>query len=94
MTTIRRIEKEAVSNLQFVDFEVLESKEAKQKRKENLERAMVLGNNDKVKCRIVFETIGGPFEIETTIWHTTDNFIDIKGGVPIPVQAIREIILL
>lgn len=90
--TANKIAKEEVFNLLFSKEDVLKTEKEKQDRKEALSNAMVMGNSDKVKCRIIFETTAGTCEIDTTIWHVTDEHIDIKGGAFIPIKSIYKVI--
>ncbi len=94
MTHVETIEKENIQNqVHFVHDEVLTSKEARDERKGKLEQAMRLGNAFKGKIKIVFATEEGDKVVETTVWASTDSGIQLKGGVFIPVHAIREVIL-
>jgi predicted alternative tryptophan synthase beta-subunit len=82
------VEKEAISNLQFVDYEVLNDRESIARRQHKLMRAVTLGNLYKAKCKVYFVTSEGEKAVETTLWALTDNYIMIKGGRVIPVQCI------
>ncbi|MFD1770602.1 hypothetical protein [Sphingobacterium suaedae] len=53
--------------------------------------AQRLGNEFKSKTTIVFQTEDGPKRIETTVWSLTEQYLQIKGGVLIPLKAIIEI---
>jgi hypothetical protein len=87
------IQKEEISTLTFVENEVLTNPEDIERRKRNLDSAMQMGNSFKAKVLIVFDTTEGTFYTDTTIWAATEQYIDLKGGVNIPVRAIREIVL-
>jgi len=95
MTTevlVMPIEKEELPGLVFQKKEVLDSRQQQQKRKNDLYKAMVLGNNNKTKVKIIFETYNGHLmQVETTIWMASDTNVILKGGVTIPVNAIREV---
>lgn len=94
MDAVKMIEKEDIPNVKFVSYEVLNSKEEKEKRRELIENAMLLGNNSKGKSKIFFMSEGGLLEVETTVWAATDDVITLKGGVMIPVHCIEKIELL
>jgi predicted alternative tryptophan synthase beta-subunit len=85
------IEKELVCCQQFSKSEVLSDRYAIAQRRSKLERAVLLGNVHKVKCKIFFETQEGAKAIETTIWAVTDNYIIIKGGTAIPIRCISGV---
>jgi hypothetical protein len=58
-----------------------------------IHRATILGNGFKNKAKIVFNTIEGEKEVETTIWEASDAGISLKGGAFIPISAIKDVIL-
>lgn len=86
------IEKELIPNLRFPSNEVLTNHEDIQRRRKNLERAVVLGNVEKNKVRVVFEDDTKIQAVETTIWGVTDERVILKGGVAIPLKRIWEVI--
>lgn len=81
-----QIEKEEVINYHFVKADA-----NPELTKDKLERAVRLGNEFKGKTMITFMTDQGPKKIETTIWTLTEEFIQIKGGVSIPLKSLLEI---
>lgn len=81
------IEKEEVINYRFVAVDNKESEITQEK----LERAVRLGNEFKGKTQITFMTSEGAKRIETTVWTLTENYIQIKGGVSIPVNALIDL---
>ena len=85
------LEKEQVATLRFPAEEVLNSEEAIKARKEELNKAMKLGNLEHGKIRIVFEDTEGMKQVETTIWGVTDKRIILKQGLVIPIHRIHEI---
>lgn len=84
---VELIEKEEVINYHFA---VADPKDV-HITKEKLERAVRLGNEFKSKTYITFQTDEGPKRIETTVWTLTDEFIQIKGGVSIPLRSLIDI---
>lgn len=80
------IEKEEVINYHFVKAEA-----NPELTKDKLERAVRLGNEFKGKTLITFMTNQGPKKIETTVWTLTEEFIQIKGGVAIPLKSLIEL---
>jgi hypothetical protein len=94
MTKIELIAKEDIPNFHCVTFDVLDTAEARAERKAELEKAMILGNSEHVKYKIIFTTTDGMKEVETTVWATTEDTITLKGGVVIPIAAINKISFL
>ena len=91
MSVIQLIEKEKVSGLHFSKTEVLKTKEEILHRRNDLNRAMVLGNLEHNKIRITFQTDDGLKAVETTVWATTETEVSLKGGVNIPLCAIIRV---
>lgn len=90
---IRKIEKEELDRFRFVNHEVLDSQTEILNRQKLLTEAMLLGNGERQKVKIVIETLEGPVMVETTVWETSDSHIELKGGRDIPICCIREVIL-
>jgi uncharacterized protein (UPF0248 family) len=86
------IEKEMVRELRFPTGEVLHDQEQRHRRQAELDRALVLGNVDHNKVRIVFQDSEGTKEVQTTIWAVTDERIILKSGMVIPIRRILEVI--
>lgn len=53
--------------------------------------AQRLGNEFKGKVSITFQTLEGPKKVETTVWSVTDQFIQLKNGVHIPLNSLLDI---
>lgn len=58
---------------------------------ERLVYAVRLGNAYKGKTAITFNTEDGEKTVETTVWSLTDRFIQLKGGVLIPLSSIVDV---
>ena len=86
------IQKEQVGELRFPAEEVLENPEAIRLRRAELDRALILGNVDHNKVRIVFADKEGPKMVETTIWAVTELRVILKSGMAIPIHRIIEIV--
>ncbi|MFA7687214.1 MAG: hypothetical protein WCY25_05045 [Moheibacter sp.] len=84
---IEFIEKEEVINYHFTNVE----KSKREVTREKLERALRLGNEFKSKTFLTFQTDQGAKRIETTVWTLTDEFIQIKGGVTIPLKSLMDV---
>jgi len=92
MRTIERINKEEIKDLKFTLSDVLEAPEAKKLRAADLQRALVLGNLLQTKVNIVFkDKTQKSYEVNTTVWSVGDQFVTLKGGVHVPINAIQEI---
>lgn len=91
--SIPTVAKESLRGYHFVNYEVLETETEVEYRRRLLDEAMILGNGEKQKVKMTFETTSGPVQVETTIWDTTDSHIELKGGIDIPICCIREIII-
>lgn len=90
--TFDLIDKEVIPTLNFPKAEVLEDKEAISSRKNDLDRALSLGNLEHVKIKIYFEDDSSKKMVETTIWGVTEERVILKQGVIIPVNRIHKIV--
>ncbi|MFM7896434.1 MAG: hypothetical protein ACKO8L_11015 [Flavobacterium sp.] len=90
--TFDLIDKEVIPTLNFPKDEVLEDKEAISSRKNDLDRALSLGNLEHVKIKIYFEDDASKKMVETTIWGVTEERVILKQGVIIPVNRIHKIV--
>jgi hypothetical protein len=54
---------------------------------------MIMGNTDKKKVGIVFETTEGLRQVETTVWASVKDNIVLKHGIYIPVCCIKDVII-
>ena len=86
------IDKELITSLNFPKTDVLEDKEAILGRKNDLDRALSLGNLEHVKIQIYFEDDMSKKMVETTIWGVTEERVILKQGVVIPVKRIHKIV--
>jgi hypothetical protein len=86
------IDKESIASLHFPNEEVLLEKAAINQRKQDLDRALALGNLEHLKIKIYFQDDSSHKMVETTIWGVTDNRVILKKGVVIPVNRIHKII--
>ncbi|RYD55208.1 MAG: hypothetical protein EOP56_16815 [Sphingobacteriales bacterium] len=57
----------------------------------DLNYAARLGNEFKGKTSITFETTQGPRSVSTTVWSVTENYLQLKGGTTIPLNAIIDV---
>jgi hypothetical protein len=84
------IEKELIASLQFIEpIDIEQHPELRSQ----IDRATVLGNAHHVKVGIVFQDDSGLKRVDTTIWAAGSKFICLKGGVWIPINRIKEVII-
>ncbi|KAA5538303.1 hypothetical protein [Paenimyroides baculatum] len=91
-TTFKPIEKEDIAKLHFPAEDVLTDKHEIFQRKQDLEKAMAMGNTDHVKIEIFFEDDKNQLVANTTVWAVTPEHLVLKKGVTIPVNRIYRII--
>lgn len=82
------IEKEIVNSLHFPEEDVLTTSVEKQRRRQALRRASIIGNLDRTKVRIKFMDSEGLKEVNTTIWAVTPNYVILKGARLLPIHRI------
>ncbi len=85
--------KEQIPGLNFVRSTVSGGQQIVGKLLHDLERAMIIGNSQQGKVKIVFESDHGKVAVETTVWAATDNYVSLKGGISIPMSSIHEVVL-
>ncbi|OJU74713.1 MAG: hypothetical protein BGO09_08135 [Bacteroidetes bacterium 47-18] len=81
------IEKEEISNFKMLPAQIDQSA----KWIEKLSYAVRLGNEFKGKTSITFNTAEGERTVETTVWSLTDRYIQLKGGILIPLTSITDV---
>ena len=59
--------------------------------RKELNYAMRLGNEFKGKTSITFETTQGPCSVTTTVWSVTDNYLQLKADMTIPLNSIIDV---
>ncbi len=58
-----------------------------------LKVATILGNMEKIKCRIFFRDSEELKVVETTIWATCEKNIVLKAGIFIPIRRIVDVLI-
>lgn len=91
MGTITRINKEDIGTVSFSAENYSGRKESQAELISRLKAATSLGNLEHGKVRIKFQTTQGLCEVHTTIWHSDDEHIVLKGGTSIPVRSIIDV---
>jgi len=83
------IEKEEIVNLTFRETEP-EVQNPLEIRKQ-LSKALILGNSEKHKVRLIFDSDHGLKVVNTTIWGLSENRVILKKGIHIPIDNIIEV---
>lgn len=92
MENITIVQKEQLMDVCYLKTEVLPELLMRKNREYKLNRASILSKIDHIKIRITFKTEQNLlFQVETTNWAVTKEFILLKGGIAIPVQSIVDI---
>ncbi len=87
------VDKSFIGNYSFPKEELVSSDEEKADLLIKLHVATVLGNMEKIKCKIFFKDSKGVKVVETTIWATCEKNVQIKGGVSIPIRRILDVVI-
>ncbi|HSI75358.1 MAG TPA: hypothetical protein VK957_05675 [Lunatimonas sp.] len=86
------IPKEAVSVMHFLKEDVLKDPSDIRQRNQDLNRAMTLGNLEHGKVKIHFlDAQHNFYQVETTVWAVTDDYLCLKGDLQIPTCAVLRI---
>lgn len=88
ITIYEIIEREKISDLIFPAIDVLDSEEAIQRRNDNIKRTLALKVLTKNKAKIYFSDNISTKVVETKIKKVTDNKIELKSGITIPIHRI------
>lgn len=91
MEAVQLIEKEVIDTLKFPSTEVLEDHDLISERKSMLDKALSLGNLNKVKVKITFVDSESAKMVNTTIWAITEKNIVLKAGRMIPKNRIEKL---
>ena len=84
------VEKETIPSLPFHDKSRV--KQHPNLRKQ-IDKATILGNMHRRKVSILFEDDNGIKRVDTTIWASGTKFVCLKGGVWIPINRLKEILV-
>ena len=81
------IEKESIRVSEIIPADQNHTEELRGK----LNSAQRLGNEFKSKADITFNTNKGPKTVNTTVWSVTENYIQLKNGIHIPLNSLIDI---
>lgn len=59
-----------------------------------IHQAMVLGNSEHCKCRILFKDSEGLKYVETTVWSADKDRIVLKSGISLPIGRVIDVELV
>jgi hypothetical protein len=84
------VEKETIPSLSFKDKSRVQQHPNLRKQ---IDKATILGNTHRRKVFIVFEDDDGVKRVNTTIWASGTKFVCLKGGIWIPINRLKEILV-
>lgn len=85
------LNKEYISCLNFPKEDLNLSNEEKKNILDKLKIASILGNTEKLKCKVYFvDDISAKF-VHTTIWAVCEKYIVLKYGMIVPIYRIFDI---
>lgn len=87
------VDKYSLRDNRFPKEEIYFSKEEKEDLLIKLRVATIIGNLEKIKCKIIFKDVSGIKIVETTIWATCEKNIVLKSGILIPIRRIIDVII-
>lgn len=87
------IPKEQISAHQLTTSSTYSNTSFLSRLKDDLYRAMLIGNSSRSKVVLELQTVNGPVSVETTVWASTDSCITLKGGINIPYKFINGVFL-
>jgi len=90
-TTICIITKEDLPSYEIAKGDALSNPVDRGLRKNDLERAMLLGNNEHQKVKIIFESTEGTMAVETTVWEVTQNYVILKSNMALPIRCVHRV---
>ncbi|MDF1673203.1 MAG: hypothetical protein P1U41_06835 [Vicingaceae bacterium] len=85
------LDKELIEHLKFPSEDIIDCKNEKKERETQLKKSVRLGNHYKQKVKIYFKDFNLNLCVETTIWHVGQKYINLKGGVSLPVRRIYKV---
>lgn len=85
------VEKEEVAKLKFPSMDVLRSESDKKKLRDDLDKAISLGNLEHHKVKIYFEDDKKRRLVHTTVWALTDKAVVLKQNIIIPMRRIYKL---
>ena len=89
--TICIISKEELPSCEIAKGDALSDPSERLIRKNDLDRAMKLGNNEHQKVKIIFESTEGTMAVETTVWEVTQNYVILKSNMALPIRCVHRI---
>lgn len=90
-THAKLVQKEEIKDLHFPKESVLLDNEHRDQLKRKIKRALALGNNEHVKCRILFKDNEGLKVVDTTVWAFGEDHVVLKSNTTVPMRRILDI---
>jgi len=90
-STICIISKEELPSLEIAKGDAISNPFDRIARRNDLEKAMKLGNNEHQKVKIIFESVEGTMAVETTIWEVTQNYVILKSNMALPIRCVHRV---
>jgi len=87
------VDKSSIPAYRFPKDDLLLSVDQKKDILIKLKVATILGNLEKIKCRIIFKDNQNVKAVETTIWATCEKNIVLKSGVFIPINRLIDVLI-
>ncbi|GAB3006385.1 hypothetical protein GCM10027051_02060 [Niabella terrae] len=81
------IDKEEISNYHIIPAELDKTEYWNDK----LKYYVRLGNAYKGKTTLTFNTTEGERTVYTTVWSLTDNYLELKAGIVIPLNSLTDV---
>ena len=92
MLNLRKIDLSEIKLSFFIERDTLVHSEAKNSRLEKLRRAMILCNIEHQTIGIVTTLFSGEVvEVHSDFIECMDDYVQLKGGVVIPIRAIVDV---
>lgn len=83
---------ELINKEDLINYKIIKASEDQRSMLQSkLNNALRLGNEFKAKSTIVFQTTEGPKRIETTVWTLTEDYLQIKSGMTIPLNSLIDL---
>lgn len=90
---VKRISKEELGSISFKNSVGYFTDCELRDRNRKLHLSILLADHAEANVKIVFNTIDGYKEVNTSIWGATEKYILLKGGSFIPVEAVAYVAL-
>ncbi|HRH36103.1 MAG TPA: hypothetical protein PKY12_13645 [Catalimonadaceae bacterium] len=87
------IEKEKIPYLSFPEGALPKAQHTLLELTSKLLRAMLLGDNGRNKCSIIFKDLEGLKKVIATIRSFDSRYVNLKGGITLSLNNIEDVII-